>query len=203
MKRVAIIGAGLQCQRRASVLVKDKGIKLVAIASLHIDHAKNAAAQYGCEASDKWEKTIERDDIDIVIICTPPYIHAEIAIKSMKSGKHVLCEKPLTRTIQEAEEMVIVAKETGKILKCGFNHRHHPAIWEAKKVCNQGGIGKPLFARCRYGICGRPGYEKEWRANPEMAAGGQFIEQGTHTIDFSLVFRRHNRNSLYDRNTVF
>ena len=84
--------------------------------------------------------------------------------------------------------MVNVARETGVTLKCGFNHRHHPAIWEAKKMVDQGKIGKPLFARCRYGICGRPGYEKEWRADPAQAAGGQFIEQGTHAIDLFRWF---------------
>ena len=73
-------------------------------------------------------------------------------------------------------------------LKCGFNHRHHPAIWEAKRLLDQGSIGKPLFARCVYGICGRPGYENEWRADPAQAAGGQFIEQGTHAIDLFRWF---------------
>ena len=73
-------------------------------------------------------------------------------------------------------------------LKCGFNHRHHPAIWEAKRLLDEGSIGKPLFARCVYGICGRPGYEDEWRADPDRAAGGQFIEQGTHAIDLFRWF---------------
>jgi predicted dehydrogenase len=94
----------------------------------------------------------------------------------------------MTRTIAEAEQLVAVARETGMILKCGFNHRHHPAIWEAKRLLDQGTIGKPLFARCVYGICGRPGYENEWRADPAQAAGGQFIEQGTHAIDLFRWF---------------
>jgi len=106
----------------------------------------------------------------------------------MRAGKHVLCEKPLTRTVAESEGMLAVAKETGVTLKCGFNHRHHPAIWEGKKILDNGDLGKPLFARCRYGICGRPGYENEWRADPERAAGGQFIEQGSHAIDLFRWF---------------
>lgn len=186
--RVAIIGAGLQCRRRAPVIKEWKGAQLTVIDSLHLEHAKDMAGKMGCEASADWKSAVARKDVDAVIVCTPPHVHAEISIAAMRAGKHVLCEKPLTKTVAEAEEMVKVAKETGRVLKCGFNHRHHPAIWEAKKIVDKGGIGKPLFGRCRYGICGRPGYEKEWRADPKQAAGGQFIEQGTHAIDLFRWF---------------
>ena len=183
MFRVGIVGAGLQCQRRAPVITKSKECKLIAITSLHEDHTRQVAAQYECEAEKNWESLVSRKDIDVVIVCTPPHIHADISIAAMKAGKHVLCEKPLSRTLKESEEMLKVSRSTGKILKCGFNHRYHPAITDAKAIINKGLIGKLLLGRCRYGICGRPGYETEWRANPEMASGGQFIEQGTHAID--------------------
>lgn len=186
--KVAIIGAGLQCRRRAPVLMDAKDDKLVAIASLHRAHADQMAAQFGCAAADTWQEIVDRKDIDAVVVCTPPHVHAEISIAAMESGKHVLCEKPLTRTLDEAAALVDTARKTGRILKCGFNHRHHPAVWEAKLRLDRGELGKPLFARCRYGICGRPGYEKEWRADPEQTAGGQFIEQGTHGIDLFRWF---------------
>ena len=181
--RVSIIGAGLQCRRRAPVLISSVDDELVSISSLESKHAQAMAKIFSCQADEDWGVTVSRDDIDAVIICTPPSSHAEIAITAMKMGKHVLCEKPLSKSLQEAEEMLRVASATDRTLKCGFNHRHHPAIWEAKKRSDAGDLGRPLFTRCRYGICGRPGYEKEWRANSEFAAGGQFIEQGTHAID--------------------
>jgi predicted dehydrogenase len=186
--KVAIIGAGLQCRRRAPVVQESKDDELVVIASLHLEHARDLASRMGCEASDDWRPVVTRKDIDAVIVCTPPHLHAEISIAALEAGKHVLCEKPLTRTVAEAEQMVEVARNTGMTLKCGFNHRHHPAIWEAKRLLDQKTIGKPLFARCVYGICGRPGYEDEWRANPDQAAGGQLIEQGTHAIDLFRWF---------------
>jgi predicted dehydrogenase len=186
--RVAIIGAGLQCRRRAAVFVESKEDKLVVIASKEFPHAEGMANQFGCAADKTWQHTIKRDDVDVVIVCTPPHVHAEISIAAMRAGKHVLCEKPLTRTVAEAEEMLRVSRETKRVLKCGFNHRHHPAILEAKKRFDAGHFGKPLFVRCRYGICGRPGYEKEWRADPAQTAGGQFIEQGTHAIDLIRWF---------------
>ena len=186
--RVSIIGAGLQCRRRAPVLVQSAEDTLVSISSKVPEHAQAMAKQFSCAADFSWKDTVAREDVDAIIICTPPSSHAEIAIAAMRAGKHVLCEKPLSKTFEEAKEMLEVSSITGRVLKCGFNHRHHPAVWEAKKRCEAGWIGKPLFARCRYGICGRPGYENEWRADSDLAAGGQFIEQGSHAIDLIRWF---------------
>jgi len=186
--KVAIIGSGLQCRRRAPVVKEWPGAELAVLARTHLDRASQMARQMDCAASDDWRSVVGRPEVDIVLVCTPPHIHAEISIAALRAGKHVLCEKPLCRTVAEAEEMLGAAAESGRVLKCGFNHRHHPAVWEARKIVEQGGIGKPLFARCRYGICGRPGYEKEWRADPQQAAGGQFIEQGTHAMDLFRWF---------------
>lgn len=186
--KVSIIGAGLQCRRRAPVLAQSPQDTLVSIASQMPEHAQAMAKQFLCDADLSWKDAISRSDVDAVIICTPPSSHAEIAIAAMQAGKHVLCEKPLSKTLDEALAMLEVSRVTGKILKCGFNHRHHPAVLEAKKRCEDGWIGKPLFARCRYGICGRPGYENEWRADSTQAAGGQFIEQGSHAIDLIRWF---------------
>ena len=185
---IAIIGAGLMCNRRAPILMDSKDSQLKIIASKDFSDAKEMASKYNCEAMETWQEVVTRNDIDAIIVSTPPYAHAEISIAAMKSGKHVLCEKPLTRTISESEEMVKVSEEYGVILKCGFNHRHHPAIYEGKKLIDKGKIGKPLFSRCIYGICGRPDYQKEWRADPKQAAGGQFIEQGSHAIDLFRWF---------------
>jgi len=186
--RISIIGAGLQCKRRAEALKYFKNDVLVSISSKDHIHSVLQAELFGCEADLSWQNTIARTDIDAVIICTPPSLHAEIAIAAMMSGKHVLCEKPLSKTVSEAESMVKVAIETQKVLKCGFNHRHHPAIYEAKKRLDSGEFGKILFARARYGICGRPEYGHEWRSDPALAAGGQFIEQGSHLIDLIRWF---------------
>ena len=186
--RVAIVGAGLQCMRRAEAVKDCSDAELVTIASRNTVISEKLSSKFGCEPEKDWISAVNRDDIDAVIVCTPPNLHAEISITAMRAGKHVLCEKPLSRTLKEAEDMVRTAKETGKILKCGFNHRHHPAIFIAKQMVDKGSLGKPLFARCRYGNCGRPEYEKEWRADPKQAAGGQFIEQGIHAIDLFRWF---------------
>lgn len=186
--RVGLIGAGLQGGRRAPVLKEFPRTELVVVAAAHKESAARLASSMGCQATDRWDEVVARDDINVVVVCTPPHLHAVMSIEAMKRGKHVLCEKPLTRTVAEAEEMLRVARETKVVLKCGFNHRHHPGIMKAKEWFDSGIIGELNFIRCRYGICGRPGYEKEWRANPEIVSGGQLMEQGIHAVDLSRWF---------------
>ena len=186
--RVGIIGAGLQGQRRAPVLQQCPDAELVVISAAHIEPAKLLADRMGCEAAVGWEPVVTRDDLDAVLVCTPPHLHAPISIAAMQSGKHVLCEKPLARTFEEAEDMLREASEAGVVLKCGFNHRHHPGIQLAKRWFEEGRVGEPLFLRARYGIGGRPGYEREWRANPQLVGGGQLMEQGIHAVDLARWF---------------
>ncbi len=187
--RVAFIGAGLQTRRRAPVIVQSPDDELVALVGApgH-DIPKDLAQPYGAVWGSDWRRIVERNDVDAVVVCTPPHNHAEITIAALESGKHVLCEKPLCRTLEEAEAMLAAARRANRLLKCGFNHRHHPAVLEARKRFERGDFGRPIAARCRYGICGRPGYEKEWRADPARAAGGQLAEQGTHAVDLFRWF---------------
>jgi predicted dehydrogenase len=186
--RVGLIGAGLQGGRRAPAL-KQCGNELVIVASAHQEAASRLAQSMGCKvATDRWQDVVEREDVDVVLVCTTPDLHAEMSIAAMKRGKHVLCEKPLARTMAEAEDMLNAAQANEVILKCGFNHRHHPGIQKAREWFDKGVIGDLNFIRCCYGICGRPGYEKEWRANPEIVSGGQLMEQGIHAIDLFRWF---------------
>jgi len=111
-----------------------------------------------------------------------------MSLGALRQGKHVFCEKPLARTVEEAREVVKAAQEKGLIIKCGFNLRHHPAISRAIKWIESGTIGELIFIRCRYGITGRPDYEKDWRMNPEISGGGQLVDQGLHTLDLARWF---------------
>ncbi len=186
--RVVIVGAGLQARRRGPVLAKLADTELVVVSGAHLKLAEPLAARLGCEAAEGWEPVVARDDLDAVIVATPPHLHAQISIAALKRGMHVLCEKPLARTLDEAQAMVAVAGESGRVLKCGFNHRHHPAVQQARRWFEAGRIGEPIFLRARYGIGGRPGYEREWRANPTVVSGGQLMEQGIHAIDLARWF---------------
>ena len=188
---VGIIGAGLQGKRRAAVFPTKSGSRVLAVACGHDEDLKSAqelANGIGARSYPNWEEIITDRRIDAIAVCTPPHLHAEISIRALEEGKQVLCEKPLARTINEAELMVRKACETGMLLKCGFNHRHHPAILQAKRWVEDGKLGELDFSRCRYGICGRLGYEKEWRADPKIVGGGQLMEQGIHALDLFRWF---------------
>jgi predicted dehydrogenase len=170
------------------VLLQSPDTELVVVSAAHLEPARRLAERLGCEAVEGWEPVVARDDLDAVIVATPPHLHAAISLAALRNGLHVLCEKPLARTPDEAQAMVAEAKAAGRVLKCGFNHRHHPAVQQARKWFDEGRIGEPVFIRARYGIGGRPGYEREWRADPEVVSGGQLMEQGIHAVDLARWF---------------
>ena len=183
MKKVAIVGAGLQAKRRVTPILESKEYELALVVDQDEGRAKALAKPAGAKTSTDWRAAIDDADVAVVLVLTYPDTHAEISIAAMNAGKDVLCEKPLTRTMEEARAMVDVAKKTKRVLKCGFNHRHHPAVLEAHARLTRGEIGKPVFGRARYGIGGRVGVEKEWRSDPKIVSGGQLMEQGIHVVD--------------------
>lgn len=188
MKKIAIIGAGLQAIRRELAIIGDPDYQIKWIIDLIPERAEKLAKQTGSQFGTDWRKAVDDKEVDIILVLTYPDSHAIISIAAMKNGKDVLCEKPLARTEKEAQHMIQVAKETKRILKCGFNHRHHPAVIQAHRLFKENLIGKAIFGRGRYGIAGRQGLEKEWRSNPKIVSGGQLMEQGIHLVDLYRWF---------------
>jgi predicted dehydrogenase len=126
--------------------------------------------------------------VDVVAVCTSNKFLAPIAIAALESGKHVLCEKPMGRNAGEAAQIASAARTAGRILKVGFTLRFHPAIRRAHHLCAHGDLGPLFFMQAVYGHGGRPGYEKEWRGDPELAGGGELLDQGVHLLDLSRWF---------------
>lgn len=182
--RVAIVGAGLQASRRAPAVLKS-GDELVVIAAAHDESARRMAETNGCEHTVGWEKVVKRDDVDAVIICTPPNTHYPISIAALGNGKHVLCEKPLALNSKEAQEMVVFSAKSARVLKCGFNHRYHPSLREIRRLVANGDLGELYYLTASYGIEARPGYEKEWKANPKFVSGGELMDHGIHLLDLA------------------
>lgn len=187
MLRVGLLGCGRQGRRR-SAAVKANGDKLVAVADSNMSLASSLAKEMDCKAETEWQHVVMRHDLDAVIVCTPNHLHAPMSIGAMTNGKHVLCEKPLATTIDDAEEMVRVRHKTGLKVKCGFTLRHHPGIQQVRKWFDEGLFGDLYFVRIRYGIGGREGYDKEWRAARSLAGGGELMDQGIHALDLSRWF---------------
>lgn len=186
--KVGIVGAGLIGGKRACVIAATRGSKLVAVADLDVARAKALAAEYGAEHTNDWKKLVARKDVDAVVVAVPNAFAAQVVLAALKYGKHVLCEKPFGITSRESFVMLAAAKRAKKILKVGFNHRFHPAIWKAHELFERGVIGKVLFIRARYGHGGRLGMEKEWRFDKKISGGGELLDQGTHIVDLARWF---------------
>ncbi|MEE8373616.1 MAG: Gfo/Idh/MocA family oxidoreductase, partial [Dehalococcoidia bacterium] len=186
--RIGLIGAGLQGTRRARSLRGIGDAQLVVVTDHYRERAELLAEEVGCEVVSDWNEITARSDVDTVIVCTPPDVHESVCVSALSQGKHVLCEKPLARTPEEALRILEAAQPATNRIKCGFNLRHHPGIAQAKQWLDSGAIGTPLFFRCRYGIGGRPGYEADWRMKPETSGGGQLMDQGMHALDLAGWF---------------
>jgi predicted dehydrogenase len=184
--RVAIIGCGLIGQKRARSLSDSR---LVAVADTDGTRAGQLAAHFpGCVASSDWESVIRRKDVDIVIVATTNDMLAPITGAAVRQGKHVLVEKPAARNAAELRPLAAAARQAGVVAKVGFNHRFHPAFIKARAIFDAGEVGRLMYIRARYGHGGRPGYDREWRADPTIAGGGELLDQGVHLIDLSRWF---------------
>lgn len=186
---VAIIGAGLIGRKRAVALSKFNNCILKVIVDIDKTKAEALAKDFGGEVETDWQRVVSRSDIDIVIIATVNKFIVPISKASLQNCKHVLCEKPLGRNAEESKEILNSLSDNRHIvLKTGFNHRFHPALWNAMKLFEKGEIGKCLNIRARYGHGGRPGMEKEWRASKGFCGGGELLDQGVHIIDLVRWF---------------
>ena len=129
-----------------------------------------------------------RSDVDLVIVATTNNALAALASTAVRHGKHVLVEKPAARNALELAPVLAEAQAAGVTVKVGFNHRFHPAFAKARAIVDAGELGPLLYIRGRYGHGGRTGSDKEWRADPALAGGGELLDQGVHLIDLSRWF---------------
>jgi predicted dehydrogenase len=186
--KIGIIGCGVIGSRRAKIINSSTDAKVIAVADTEINRAKSLGDQLKCEYFDNWNKIISRNDVDAVVVCTTNNNLAKISYEAAAHKKHVFCEKPLGTTVDEVKNAVEEASKQKVVFKTGFTLRFHPGIQKIKSIVDSGSIGKILFIRCRYGITGRPGYEKEWRAIQDISGGGELIDQGIHVLDLFRLF---------------
>jgi predicted dehydrogenase len=148
-----------------------------------------AAAKYGwAESATDWRTVIERDDIDIVDICAPGWMHADIAIAALEAGKHVLVEKPLANTLAEAELMTAAAAKArarGVQSMIGFNYRRVPALALARDLIAEGRLGTVRHVRAAYlqDWLSDAQAPMTWRLRKETAGSGALGDIASHAID--------------------
>ncbi|MCB9062444.1 MAG: Gfo/Idh/MocA family oxidoreductase [Halobacteriovoraceae bacterium] len=183
--RVAIIGCGLIGEKRLKAIGKDHIVCALCDTDLERARTLKTYASQNTLLTDDYQKAISQSECDIVIIATIVSKLSEITKFSVDNKKHVIVEKPCGRNFKEIGPILKTAQEFNLKVMAGFNHRFHPAMLKAKEIIDSGDLGELMFLRGRYGHGGRVGYEKEWRANPELSGGGELIDQGVHLIDLS------------------
>ncbi|MFD6565515.1 Gfo/Idh/MocA family protein [Micromonospora profundi] len=150
-----------------------------------------AADRLGWDAyTTDWRDLINRDDIDVVDICTPGDSHAEIALAALAAGKHVLCEKPLANTVAEARAMTAAAdtaRAAGARSMCGFNYRRVPAVTMMRQMVADGRLGVIRHVRATYlqDWIVDPQFPLVWRLQKERAGSGALGDIGAHIIDLT------------------
>ncbi|MGX1545953.1 Gfo/Idh/MocA family protein [Streptomyces adustus] len=153
--------------------------------------ARTAADRHGWAAVETdWRALIARDDVDLVDICTPGDSHAEIALAALAAGKHVLCEKPLANTVDEAVTMTRAAEEAhgrGRLAMVGFNYRRVPATALARRMVADGRLGTLRHVRVAYlqDWLTDPGFPLTWRLRKELAGSGALGDLGAHIVDLA------------------
>ena len=166
---------------------------LKAICGRNQENAQAFAQQWGYESVEAdWQKLVERDDIDVIDICTPNNTHHDIAIAAAKAGKMVLCEKPLARTLAEAQEMVEVINETGVKNTVWYNYRRVPAVTLAKQLIDEGRLGRIFHFRGQFlqdwtiSADLPQGGAALWRLDVEAAGSGVTGDLLAHNIDTAM-----------------
>jgi predicted dehydrogenase len=179
---VGIIGCGLIGEKRAAQLAPQD--RLIGCCDLHAAAAAGLARRHDARACASTQELLSLEP-DVVIVATVHDQLAALTELALMSGAHVLVEKPAGVSSLQIDRLIECQHAAGRMVKVGFNHRFHPGIMRAVEEVHSGRHGELMHLRARYGHGGRPGYDREWRAQPLRSGGGELIDQGMHLLDLS------------------
>lgn len=187
MLRIAIVGTGnISHAHIGAYLTFPERCKIVALVDILPEKARKVKEQYhlDCDVYDDHEKLLPRTDIDLVDVCTPPYVHAQISINAMRSGKHVICEKPMAASLEECDAMLRARDESGKILSIIAQNRFREPIRNVKALLDSGLAGPVRHAQIdSFWWRGHCYYDLWWRGTWEKEGGGCTLNHAVHHID--------------------
>lgn len=175
------IGAGFAGGTHARALAGIPGARRVAITADPPEHARPVAEDCGMRIEPSVAALCAADDVDVVVVASPTYLHAEHAVAAARAGKHVFCEKPLARTLEQARAIVRACDGAGVRLAVGHVVRAFPEYMRAKEILASGGLGRPGIATLTRGsfsvATARP-----WYQDPERS-GGVILDLMLHDLD--------------------
>ncbi len=179
--QIALFGCGGIAQTHLEAIAHVPRVKLEAVQDVNAEAAAQAARKYNVSAVTDPADIFNNKDIDAVILCVPPVHHFDFIKKAVAAGKHVLCEKPFTITLKEAEAIKEMSKNSGKLTMMASKFRFVEDVIEARKFVKSGIIGDIVMAEVIF--CSIVDMEKRWNSNPKVSGGGVLIDNGSHAVD--------------------
>lgn len=184
MYKAGIIGAGYIAESHGHGYAALENVTLTVVADRNLARAKTLASQYQAEAVRDLEALLA-SDVDLVSICTPTPSHAELANALMRGGKHVLCEKPIARTLQEAQSMIDTAEQSGVKLMVAHVSRYEADHLKAKNILEKGEIGALRMAF--HAITSPyPGWSDQNWLGDQTKSGGPVVDLAIHSVDYLM-----------------
>lgn len=184
--KFGIIGLGNHAINRVMPAIASSGNSITAIYSRKLEKAQVHGKSYGAQAFEDLQLMLTDGDFESVYIASPNFLHFEQARLSLEKGKHVLLEKQMTLTSEEASELVRISEKEGKTLAVGFHMRFHPAVQEIREMVQSGALGNVTCIRGSWGgLSRRPedNPDRQWWSDEEKAGGGSVMGTGVHVID--------------------
>ena len=187
--KVGIIGCGgIANQKHMPSLSKIENVRMVAFCDLIPERAQAAKEKFGTPDAfvcTDYRELLAIKDIEVVHVLTPNREHSEITVAALKAGKHVMCEKPMAKTAEGARKMCEAARESGKKLAIGYQHRMKPQARFAKEYIESGALGEIYYANC---LAIRRRGTPNWGVflDEEAQGGGPIIDIATHSLDLTL-----------------
>ncbi|MED4225234.1 Gfo/Idh/MocA family oxidoreductase [Neobacillus cucumis] len=186
--RIGVIGCGSIAQHRHLPEYQvNPNVELVAVCDINQERAMEVAEKYGVISYTDYNELLKSGEVEAVSVCTPNYLHAPISIAALEAGLHVLCEKPMATSKEEAEAMIAAAEKNGKKLMIGHNQRFVPSHQKARQLIQSGEIGKIYSFRTAFGHGGPENWSVEgkegWFFQKEKAFVGAMGDLGVHKAD--------------------
>ena len=186
--KIAVIGCGSIAQNRHLLEYQaNENVEIKAVCDIVEERARKIGQLYGATLYTDYEVLLKEEEIDAVSVCLPNYLHAPVSIAALNAGAHVLCEKPMATSKEEAEEMIQAAEKNGKKLMIAHNQRFVPSHVKAKELIEAGAIGKVYSFRTAFGHGGPEGWSAEgedsWFFKKDQAFIGAMGDLGVHKAD--------------------
>jgi len=185
--RFGVVGCGsIGPTHGAAIAQIPQEAELVAVADVNSERARNMAQKFGVKKiHGEFAELLADKDIDVVCICTPSGMHADMAIRAMEAGKHVVVEKPMEITLEACDRMIAAEAKTGRKLTVISQHRFDAATQLVKEAIDSGNLGKIIIADAYVKWWRTQEYydSGDWRGTWSLDGGGSLMNQGVHTVD--------------------